>query len=331
MKTRRKLGGGGLGVQGEREGEFGALAYCAFYPEFAAVGFDDVFGDGEAEAGTAGFAGAGGVHTIEAFEDAFGIGEGDADAGIGDGDDGFARGGGGGDGDVSARRSVLDGVIEEILQHVAEQGGIAAHGGQLRGDGDLQSDFLAIGFEQSGFGAGFDEFEQADGGEFQFHFSGFDAGELEQVVGEAREAHGVIADDFQEAAIVFGIVEGAGEKSFGETLDGGERRLEFVGDVGDEVLADALQAAQFGDVVKDDHGSGRFSFGGVAGRGNVQSFYRRGGDGKTLGLGDAHGDVALQTFLAAQGATDQADQFGIAHDFDERAAFGAGGVHVQDF
>jgi len=35
----------GLGVEGEGEGEFGALAYGAFYPEFATVGFYYVFGD----------------------------------------------------------------------------------------------------------------------------------------------------------------------------------------------------------------------------------------------------------------------------------------------
>ncbi len=125
------------------------------------MGFDDVLGDGEAEAGAAGFAGACGVHAVEAFEDAFGIGEGDADAGVGDGDDGFARAGGGADGDVTARGSVLDGVVQKILQHVAQQGGIAADGGKLRRDCDFQSDFLAVGLEQSGFGAGFDEFEQA--------------------------------------------------------------------------------------------------------------------------------------------------------------------------
>jgi len=37
-----------LGVQGKGEGEFRALAYCAFDPQFAAVGFDDVFGDAQA-------------------------------------------------------------------------------------------------------------------------------------------------------------------------------------------------------------------------------------------------------------------------------------------
>ena len=36
------------------------------------------------------------------------------------------------DGDVAAGRSVLDGVVEEILQHVAQESGIATNGGELR-------------------------------------------------------------------------------------------------------------------------------------------------------------------------------------------------------
>ena len=103
-------------------------------------------------------------------------------------------------------------------------------------------------------------------------------------------------------------------------------------DVGDEILAHALQAAKFGDIVKHDNGSGRFSLTErLADAGGVQRFYGSGGDGKTLRLSDAHGDVALQAFFAAQGATNQADEFGIADDFDERAALGAGGVHIQNF
>ena len=105
----------------------------------------------------------------------------------------------------------------------------------------------------------FDQFEQADGRKFHFQFSRFDAGEFEEIVGEAGETHGVIADDFQEAAIVFGIVQRACEQCFGEALDGGERRFEFVRNVGDEILTHALEAAQFGDVVKNDDGAGRFS------------------------------------------------------------------------
>ena len=77
----------------------------------------------------------------------------------------------------------------------------------------------------------------------------------------------MIADDFQEAAIVFGIIESASEQRFGKALDGGERRFEFVRDVGDEILAHALEAAEFGDIVKHDDGAGGFS---VRGPGRMQ-------------------------------------------------------------
>ena len=132
-------------------------------------------------------------------------------------------------------------------------------------------------------------------------------------------------------ARVIGIVERAAEKRLRETLDGGEWRLEFVGDVGDEVPADTLETAKFADVVKNDYGAGRFFIGRATGCGDIQSFHRRSGDGETLSLSDAHGDVGLQAFIAAQGATNEAQKVRVADYFDERAAFGAGGIHVQDF
>src|SRR5580698_6403020 len=72
---------------GERE--LRAFTDDAIDPQVAAVGFDDMFRDGKAQAGTAGFAGTGSVHAIEALEDAFFIGGRNADAGVGHGDDGF--------------------------------------------------------------------------------------------------------------------------------------------------------------------------------------------------------------------------------------------------
>ncbi len=69
-------------------------------------------------------------------------------------------------------------------------------------------------------------------------------------------AHGVIADDVQEADVVFRIVERATEKGFGEALNRGERRFELVGNVRDEILSDALKAAEFGDVMQHDDGAG---------------------------------------------------------------------------
>src|SRR5262245_58538511 len=62
---------GCFGFGGEGEVEGGAFAGFTFGPDFAAVALDNVFDDGETEAGAALFTRAGFVHAIEAFEDAF--------------------------------------------------------------------------------------------------------------------------------------------------------------------------------------------------------------------------------------------------------------------
>ena len=68
----------------------------------------------------------------------------------------------------------------------------------------------------------------------------------------------MIADDFEKSPVVAWIFDCAGEQRFRETLNRGERRLEFVRDVGDKILPHALQSAQFGDVVKHNDRAGRF-------------------------------------------------------------------------
>ena len=78
-----------------------------------AVGEDDGFGDGEAEAavagGTAGFVGA-----VEAVEDVRQVGLGDARAGVCDGECGGAVVAVGADADLAAVVVVVDGVGEEV-------------------------------------------------------------------------------------------------------------------------------------------------------------------------------------------------------------------------
>ena len=136
----------------------GTGAYGAFDPEAATVGFYDVLGDGEAEAGAADFARAGGVHTIEALEDAFLIGERNADAGVGDGDDDFVIASDGAEVHTAAGGGVLHGVVEEILENFAEEAGIAAHSRKLGRIGKIERDIALAGFEERCGGAAYDEF-----------------------------------------------------------------------------------------------------------------------------------------------------------------------------
>jgi hypothetical protein len=249
------------------------------------MGFYDVLGDGEAEACAADFAGAGCVDAIEAFEDALLIGEGDSDAGVGDGDNGFVIARGSAEIHAAAGRSVLHGVVEEILENFAEQAGIAAHGGKLGRIGKIEGDIALAGFEKRGGSAAFDEFGDGDGLILNIELSRFDARELQEIVGETAEARGVVANDFKEAAIIFFVLERAAEQRFGEALDGGERRLEFVRDIGDEILADAFEAAELGDVVKHDHG---------AIGGGLERFDGRRSDGEAARHYGADDEAALQ-------------------------------------
>ena len=111
------------------------------------------------------------------------------------------------------------------------------------------------GLQLRRFDAGFDQLSHGDGTKVELQLPGFDAGELQQVFGQAREAHGMLADDLHEAAAIGRIVERAGQERFGETLDGRQGRAEFVRYIGHEVLPYTLQAAQVSDLVQHENGS----------------------------------------------------------------------------
>jgi len=91
--------------------ELRAAADGALHPDAPAMHFDDVLGDGQAQAGAASLARARRVHAIEALEDARLVRGGDADAGIGHGEDDFAVARRGADRDRAARQCVLRGVV----------------------------------------------------------------------------------------------------------------------------------------------------------------------------------------------------------------------------
>src|SRR6266851_2867011 len=126
----RRAGGAGGVEDGDGEMELRAAADFAFDPDAAAMHFDDVLGDGKAQASAAELAGARGVDAIEALKDARLIGSGNADAGIGDGEDDFGVARFRADHDLTARERVLRGIVEQILQHFREAAAITGDIGQ---------------------------------------------------------------------------------------------------------------------------------------------------------------------------------------------------------
>ena len=87
-------------------------------------------------------------------------------------------------------------------------------------------------------------------------------GQAEQVEDQLVEPLGLLVDPLEEPDVDVLVVEGPVEEGLGIGLDRGQRRLELVRGVGDEVLPHPLQAAELGDVVEDQDGARR----GVAGQ-----------------------------------------------------------------
>src|SRR6202040_2551583 len=101
------------------------------------------------------------------------------------------------------------------------------------------------------------------------------------------EATRVFQDDVEEPAAILRVVESPGNQGFRKSLDGGERRSEFVGDVGDKIPANAFEFAELRDVVEHDDRAG-----GV--RGANRSNCRR----KEMLPQRAGGDFRLHTWFA---------------------------------
>src|SRR6185437_7014901 len=160
----------------------------------------------------------------------------------------FAGPGFGVDFDFATRRSVLHGVVEQVLQDFAQEARIGANRRKIRRNVSFDDDAFALCAEQSGLGAQVNHVSDAYGAKLNLELSSFDAGEL----------CGMVANNFQKAAVVLVIFEGTAEEGFGEALNRRERSLEFVRDVGDEILAHAFEAAQLGNVMQYDDGTGRF-------------------------------------------------------------------------
>ena len=76
----------------------------------------------------------------------------------------------------------------------------------------------------------------------------------QQVFGQARHAQGALADDLKKIAGVI-VVRRTVEQSLGVTLNGSQRRAQFVRDVGDKVATRLLHSLGFGKVAQHRHGA----------------------------------------------------------------------------
>ncbi len=100
--------------------------------------------------------------------------------------------------------------------------------------------------------------EQLVGGarhQLQLEPASLDAGELEQLGDQVRQAVDLDMHATQEIRAGGRVVERAGLERFHERLERGDRRAELVRDVGDEIAAGGLDAPQLGHVLEQQHGT----------------------------------------------------------------------------
>jgi hypothetical protein len=110
---------------------------------------------------------------------------------------------------------------------------------------DDEFDFVGAGCFAKALESVLKQFFRADFLNVEPLFPGFHAGEGEEILGQARHAGGILADDFEKFANVI-VGERAVEQGLGVSLDGSKGSAQFVRDVGDEIAARFFHALGFG-------------------------------------------------------------------------------------
>ncbi len=137
----------------------------------------------------------------------------------------------------------------------------------------------------------------------------------------------MIADDLDEPPAVLRLVEGAAQQRLRETLNGGKRRAELVGNVRDEIPPHPLEPADLGDVEDDQH---------------RPPLPRRGGPHQERARLEARGrDLGLLSLSAAPHVLDHRENLALTCNFHEPSSLethscarrecpAKGGVRISD-
>ena len=252
-----RIGGGGFvrgSGQREHDGERRSLVEPAPHAHLTAVGGDDVLDDAQAQPGTAGDPRTCRVHSVEALEDALGVLSGHADALVGHGDLDALVDEVDSDADASALGRVVHGVVDEVAHRVDEQF-VVAFDEQVTRRGDLDVDVLAF-CPGPGTVSGIVD-HLGDGDLLGRGGSGviLNAGEVDDLLHQLSQPLRLPLHPPTEAFDGGRVVGEVGD-SLGEQSHRTDRRLEFMGDVGDEVAADGVDAFGFGLIVAEDKDEG---------------------------------------------------------------------------
>jgi len=215
------------------------------------VGFDDVLDDGESQAFPFFLCCSslfGAEKAVEQPGDVFLV---DADAVVGDLDqDVFFHVE---EADLDAWfffPAVADGVVDEVDQHLAYLVDVGLHHQAfLRGFHHPDVDVAFAGFHLEEIDRFMHHVDDVEGGEAEFQFTGFEAGDALQVFDDGDEAVDAFLGPFQVFLVDGGIVEAAFEEGGDVSLDVEDRSFEFMADVADILAAIGFECAEVVDLL----------------------------------------------------------------------------------
>ena len=197
-----------LEFEGEEEGR--TFARFAGEVELTAHQLDEAAGDGQAEAGTAVFAGNGGIRLAEGFEDAGFLLAGNADTAVFDfeADNGtvalFGRHPADIDVDGPAAVGELDGVGKEVDNDLFDLGRVAFKRPlQTRVDKTAKVDVFLGGTDGVDLHGAFELFHRIEDDLFDLQLVALDFREVEDVVDDLQEVFGAFLDDVDEFTLLF--------------------------------------------------------------------------------------------------------------------------------
>lgn len=270
----------------------------------AAVGLDNGFHETETEAEAA--LGAAAIAAIEAAPDRGPFGDGHAGSGVGHGDDDVVAGTHGrdtqatfdygGEGDGTAGGCVFEGVVDEVIDRLAEAdrvGWALGRGGLVDDDGDgfFLGDFAVE------VGGAFDEGADVEVVTVEFQHAGFGGGDIKEDFEQVEDAVGFV-DAIGQRGAGFSGIAGVLQGEFGGAAEASERSAEIVREVVEGLAQDAHVRGVFveeGVELGDEGGEFAATAGGGDPSGKVAGFENAasgGGDGAERASGAPSEDDA---------------------------------------
>ena len=205
--------------------------------------FYDTLGDGQSQPGAGPPAGPAAVHLIETFPDLVDPVGWDADACVADSyQNGAIQPAGHSHRDGATVRAELDGIADQVVEHLPQPASISPNQGQIRLDLLVDADAGAVGRREASLNTG--GHHRRDVNLLRLNRDHISLLERDNIVDKMNHRIAAVENDLQRLALAGAEVAGiAFQQVLDIALDKGQRRAQLVGNVGHKLVLQPVQLA----------------------------------------------------------------------------------------